>query len=98
MICSNWGAAMRSDIYTATAMSNDADDALQEAVQTLWRAAVGQHRDRFVVSSLTHAATLVTTAEEVVPKLARRALGATTRIHQTEQVLITAVLVVEVLA
>ncbi len=63
---------MRSDIYTATAMSNDADDALQEAVQTLWRSAVAQHRDRFVVSSLTHAATLVTTAEEVVPKLARR--------------------------
>lgn len=57
---------MKSEIYTATAMSNDADVALQEAVQKLWRTAVGEYRDRFTVSSLTHAATLVTSAEEVV--------------------------------
>lgn len=89
---------MKSEIYTATAMSNDADVALQEAVQKLWRPAVGEYRDRFAVSSLTHAATLVTSAEEVVPTLARRAMGATARMHSTEQILITAVMVVEVLA
>jgi len=63
-----------------------------------WRSAVAQHRDRFVVSSLTHAATLVTSAEEVVPTRARRAMGATARVHSTEQIVITAILVVEVLA
>lgn len=89
---------MRSDIYTATAMSNDADAALREAVEKLWQAALSQHRDRFVVSSLTHAATIVTSDVEVLPTLARRVTGATAQIHSTEQILITAILVVEVLA
>jgi hypothetical protein len=89
---------MRSDIYTATAMNNDADAALQEAVHKLWQAAMSQHQDRFVVHSLNHAATLVTSETAVLPSLARRVVGATPQIHATEQILITAVLVVEVLA
>ena len=36
------------------------------------------------MSSLTHATALVTKAEEVVPTLARRAMGATARMHSTE--------------
>ncbi len=36
---------MRSDIYTAAVMNNDAGAALQEAVQKVWRAAEIQHRD-----------------------------------------------------
>lgn len=42
---------MRSDIHTATAMSNDAAAALRKAVQKLWQAAMSQHQDRFVVHS-----------------------------------------------
>ena len=72
--------------------------ALQEAVQKLWQAAVSQHRDRFVVTSFTHAATLVSSEVEGAPTFTRRVTGATAQIHSTEQVLITAILVVEVLA
>lgn len=68
MICSALGTTMRSDIYTATAMRNDAYAAVQEAVQALARA-VSLHRDRFVVSSLTHVATLVTSEVEVRSEL-----------------------------
>ena len=89
---------MRSDIYTATAMNNDADAALQEAVQKLWQAAMSQHQDRFVVHSLNHAAALVASETAVLPSLAWREVGAIPQIHATEQTLITAVLVVEVLA
>lgn len=88
---------MRSDIFTSTAMGNDADATLQEAIQILWRAAVAAHKDRFVVSSVNHAATLVTSTEQIPPSIARRVTGATAAIHSTEQILITAVLVVEVL-
>jgi hypothetical protein len=77
MSCSTWRPTVRSDIYTATAMSNDAAAALRKAVQKLWQVAMSQHQDRFVVHCLTHAATLVTSEIEVAPSLARRVVGAT---------------------
>ena len=40
---------MRSDIYTATAMSNDATQRSKRSVHKLWQAAMLRHQDQFVV-------------------------------------------------